>query len=39
MYKNEIDKMAVVANSYEEGLKKAKEWAASRDVTITIVEE
>lgn len=31
--------MAVKANSYEEGLKKAKDWAASRDVTITIVEE
>lgn len=39
MYKNEIDKMAVIANSYEEGLEKAKEWAASRDVNITIVEE
>lgn len=38
-HKDDIKEMGVMANNYEEGLKKAKKWAKERDIEIKIIEE
>ncbi|MFW6026083.1 MAG: hypothetical protein ACOCRX_07050 [Candidatus Woesearchaeota archaeon] len=39
MYNKEVDKIGVIADNYDEALKKAKKWAEDRDVDIKIIEE
>lgn len=39
IYKEQLDKMEVRAESYEEALQKAKDWAEERPFDIKIIEE
>lgn len=39
IFREQLDKMAVQAENYEEALKKAKEWAEERPFDIEIIEE